>query len=70
MWIFLITCNSRPFYPTEMGFSLKILFFCDKNACTVLNSTFQFLKLLLKIGVIYAIVLSRKLENTFTILKI
>ena len=41
IWISLITCISTPFYPIEMGFSLWMLLFYDKNACTILNAAFQ-----------------------------
>ena len=70
IWISLITCNSTPFYPIEIGFSLQIFLFYDKNACTILNPAFQFLVLLLKIGVIYVIILWRKVKNTLTAVKI
>ena len=38
---FLIACNSTPFYPSEMGFSLLILLFYGTNACAILNAAFQ-----------------------------
>ena len=66
IWISLITWNSTPFYPIEMGFSPFILFLCDKNSCTVWTLLLKILVLLLKIGVIYVIILPRKLKNTLT----
>ena len=48
IWISLITCNSTPFYPIEVGFSLLILFLCDKNSCTVLNTAFEIFSVVTK----------------------
>ena len=48
IWISLITCNSTPFYPIEMGFSLLILFLCDKNSCTVLKIAFEIFSVVTK----------------------
>ena len=48
IWISLITCNSTPFYPIGMGFSLLILFLCDKNSCTVLNTAFEIFSVVTK----------------------
>ena len=39
--ISFISCNFAPFYPIEMGFSLYILFLCDKSVCNVLNTALQ-----------------------------
>ena len=35
------SCNFTPFYPIEMGISLYILFFCNKNVCNVLTTALQ-----------------------------
>ena len=44
MW----SCNLTPFYPIETEFSLQRLFFCDKNACTILNTAFKIFRVVTK----------------------
>lgn len=44
----LITCNSTPFYPIEMGFHCKYCFSVTKMPCTVLNTAFEIFSVVTK----------------------
>ena len=58
------------FYPIDSGFHCKYCSSMTKVPVPFWTLLFKIFVLLLKIGVIYAIILSRKVKNTFTGVKI